>query len=98
MTLTAIFFSGFAIFIFFSGRIQRVVLRGTCSSWTPVLSGLPQGTILGPVLFILYVNDISSEISSTVKLYADNTKVYREISDIIITLISQANINNVFHN
>ena len=65
-----------------TGRMQRVVLRGTCSSWSPVLSGVPQGTILGPVLFILYVNDISSGISSTVKLYADDTKVYREISDI----------------
>ena len=67
---------------FLTGRMQRVVLRGTCSSWSPVLSGVPQGTILGPVLFILYVNDISSGISSTVKLYADDTKVYREISDI----------------
>ena len=67
---------------FLTGRMQRVVLRGTCSSWSPVLSGVPQGTILGPALFILYVNDISSGISSTVKLYADDTKVYREISDI----------------
>ena len=67
---------------FLTGRMQCVVLRGTCSSWSPVLSGVPQGTILGPVLFILYVNDISSGISSTVKLYADDTKVYREISDI----------------
>ena len=67
---------------FLTGRMQRVVLRGTCSSWSPVLSGVPQGTILGPVLFILYVNDISSGILSTVKLYADDTKVYREISDI----------------
>ena len=65
-----------------TGPMQRVFLRGTCSSWSPVLSGVPQGTILGPVLFILYVNDISSGISSTVKLYADDTKVYREISDI----------------
>ena len=62
--------------------MQRVVLRGTSLSWSPVLSGVPQGTILGPVLFILYVNNISSGILSTVKLYADDTKVYREISDI----------------
>ena len=67
---------------FLTGRMQRVVLRGTCWSWSPVLSGVPQGTILGPVLFILYVNDISSGILSTVKLYADDTKVYREIFDI----------------
>ena len=67
---------------FLTGRMQRVVLRGTCSSWSPVLSGVPHGTILGPVLFTLYVNDISSGILSTVKLYADDTKVYREISDI----------------
>ena len=55
--------------------MQRVFLRGTCSSWSPVLSGVPQGTILGPVLFILHVNDISSGISSTVKLYADDSYV-----------------------
>ena len=67
---------------FLIGRMQRVVIRGTCSSWSPVLSGIPQGTILGPVLFILYVNEISSGILSTVKLYADDTKVCREISDI----------------
>ena len=68
---------------FLTGRMQRVVIRDTCSSWTPVLSGVPQGTILGPVLFILYVNDISSGILSTVKLYADDTKVYSKIPDIV---------------
>ena len=47
-----------------------------------VLSGGHQVTILEPALFILYVNDLSSEISSTVKLYSDDNKVSREISDI----------------
>lgn len=61
---------------FLTGQMQCVVLRGTCSSWSPVLSGVPQGIILSPALFILYVNDISSGVSSTVKLYPEDTKVY----------------------
>ena len=55
---------------------------GSHSSWTLVKSGVPQGTILGPILFIMYVNDISTGVSSTMKLYADDTKLYREIESI----------------
>ena len=57
-------------------------MRGSYSSWTQVKSGVPHGTILGPILFIMYVNDISTGVSSTVKLYADDTKLYREIESI----------------
>ena len=66
---------------FLTDRKQRVVVRGIHSSWSCVTSGVPQGTILGPLLFLIYVNDISSNISSTLRMFADDTKVYRELSN-----------------
>ena len=66
---------------FLTGRKQRVILRGTRSDWSSVTSGTPQGTILGPLLFLIYINDITDCVSSTVKLYADDTKIYRQIVD-----------------
>jgi hypothetical protein len=60
---------------FITGRKQRVVIRGTFSEWSPVSSGTPQGTILGSILFLIYINDITDYILSKVKLYADDTKI-----------------------
>ena len=51
---------------------QRVVVNGVKSEWAPVLSGVPQGTVLGPLLFSLYINDISSYIESEIRPFADN--------------------------
>ena len=61
-------------------RQQRVVL-GAKSDWAPVLSGVPQGTVLGPLLFSLYINDISTDIDSEIRLFADDCVCYREIKD-----------------
>ena len=53
-------------------RKQQVVVNGANSVWAPVLSGVSQGTVLGPLLFSLYINDISSEFESEIRLFADD--------------------------
>jgi hypothetical protein len=61
---------------FLNNRRQKVVLPGGSSSWMNVTSGVPQGSILGPILFLLYVNDLPDSVNSTAKLFADDTKRY----------------------
>ena len=67
---------------FLTNRNQRVQIRGSYSDWSPVTSGVPQGSILGPVMFLIYVNDIPDIITSTAKLFADDTKIYRQINNV----------------
>ena len=65
---------------FLTGRRQQVSVRGCLSQWSPVTSGVPQGSVLGPLLFILYINDVPEVVSSSIKIFADDTKVYRSVS------------------
>jgi hypothetical protein len=58
---------------YLSDRKQRVVIEGQCSSWLSVEAGVPQGSALGPLLFLIYINDISNNIVSDCLLYADDT-------------------------
>ena len=67
-------------------RQQRVVVNGVKSDWAPVLSGVPQGTVLGPLLFSLYINDISSDIEYEIRLFADDCVCYREIEEEVDTM------------
>jgi len=66
---------------FLTGRRQKVMVAGTGSQWAPVLSGVPQGSVLGPLLFICYINDMPDTISSFIYMYADDTKIVREVTN-----------------
>ena len=61
---------------FLSGRKQRVRVNSAYSKFAPVSSGIPQGSILGPLLFIIYINDLSNDAKCTCKIFADDTKIY----------------------
>ena len=65
---------------FLVGRSQRVLLEGECSDEVPVSSGVPQGSVLGPILFLLYINDLPDNVQSKVRLFADDTAVYLAIN------------------
>ena len=57
-------------------RSQRVLLNGQCSNWQPILAGVPQGSILGPLFFLIYINDFRDGLKSNVKLIADDTSLF----------------------
>ena len=64
---------------FLLNRYQRVVVNGSQSSWSDVISGVPQGTVLGPLLFLLYINVITSNIQYNIRLFADDCIMYHTI-------------------
>ena len=59
-------------------RRQRVVVDGEVSNWKPVFSWVPQGSVLGPILFLIYINDLEEGVTSNILKCADYTKLFRK--------------------
>ena len=74
---------------FLKGRKQQVVVNGSKSGIDSVISGIPQGTVLGPVLFVIYINDLLDVISSDGFMFADDTKIFRKITSLADALMLQ---------
>ena len=82
---------------FLSNRTQQVIINNSISSPAPVTSGIPQGSVLGPILFVLYINDLPEVVDkdSYVFLFADDTKLFRKICNDEDVKIIQQDINNL---
>lgn len=82
---------------YLANRRHRTVIDGFASDWRYVPSGVPQGSIIGPLLFLIFINDIADDISTdtSIPLYADDTKCYRKLLDPVDQAILQSDLNTI---
>ena len=76
-------------------RRQRVVVEGEVSCWKSVLSGVPQGSILRPILYLVYINDLEEGVTGKVLKFAYDTKLFRKVKEIIDTFFLQEDIDKL---
>ena len=79
---------------FLDNRHQSVIVNGSSSEPIPVSSGVPQGSVLGPLLFLIYINDLHMNVKSKVRLFADDTALYLTISISFQSEILQKDLDN----
>ena len=80
---------------FLSNRYQRVLLNGQSSTWLPIIAGVPQGSILGPLFFLIYINDLSKNLSSITKLFADDTFIFSVVHDVDLSAKQLNDLNKI---
>ena len=82
---------------FLTCRRQRVVINGQTSNWLDVCSGVPQGSVLGPLLFILYIDDLHRSVTgSTLKFFADDVTVYKVVTSVSDCCVLQVDLSRIF--
>ena len=64
---------------YLKGREMRIVVKDEKSEWREIKSGVPQGSVLAPIMFLIYVNDMTEGVSSYISLFADDAKLIRKI-------------------
>jgi len=80
---------------FLTDREMRVMVNKQFSAWAPVISGVPQGSVLGPLLFLIYVNDLPDWIKNDMRMFADDTKIWSRIGGLTDCVRLQADLNQL---
>ena len=70
---------------FLSDWVQRITLNGKTSDWECIRAGVPHGSILGPFFFLIYINDLATDLKLNAKLFADDTSLFSIVSDLLKT-------------
>ena len=80
---------------FLTNRTQRVLVEGCGSQLASVRSGVPQGTVLGPLLFLAFINDLPHHVQSQIRLFADDCLLYRPMCDISDSVALQRDLSSL---
>ena len=77
---------------YLTSRQQKVVLNGQTSSWKSILAGVPQGSVLRPLLFLIYTNDLPNEIESIRKIFADDNRFFQKFKTQLFLILNSITI------
>ena len=78
-----------------SGSSQRVVVNGKLSSWEEILSGMPQGSVLGPILFVIFIDDLPDEVMCIANIFTGDTKLFYSINSLEDRVLFQDDLNRL---
>ncbi len=81
---------------YLKGRVMRTVVKDVKSEWRAVESGVPQGSVLAPILFLIYINDMSEGVSIYMNLFADDAKLFRHVESEEDCKILQVDLNKIW--